>query len=261
MTIPYFKHTVGERGIYPKMFHTHVELFFLLRGNVEYISESARTPLAPYTVVLIPAGVYHQFSVLGNKAEYERMVLEIPAEHRLSLHFSAVTEQQKMFHAPVGSPLFQAWMRLKEYSDERFSEDRAYLTESVCTELLSLLRHESNILTAHSEPIHSLSAQAMKYIHANLNTQLSLSQIANACYAATSTLSHAFRESYGISVTQYIRQKKMALAKNYLRAKKTPGEVALLCGYSEYSTFFRAYVKEYGYSPAEEDSTDDVKSR
>ena len=62
------------------------------------------------------------------------------------------------------------------------------------------------------------------------------------------------QNSYGISVMQYVQNKKMAMAKHYIMKGDSPGEVCRKCGYTEYSTFYRAYVREFGCSPKGKDS-------
>jgi AraC-like DNA-binding protein len=53
----------------------------------------------------------------------------------------------------------------------------------------------------------------------------------------------------GISLHQYIIKKRLALSRDALVNGKKPSEVFKEYGFSDYSVFYRAFVKEYGMSP------------
>ena len=248
-----FKYAVGDVGIYPKMFHPHCELYLLLReSGVEYTSERTRCHIAPGTLVLIPPGVYHQFLILGDIAHYERCVLEIEPSFEPLAHFSSVTETQSVILLRADSAVLDCFSRLRQYASDAYAADFPYLAAAVCTEILALLRKETQRADAGTGKLTPLSVQAMDFIHTHLAEPLSVAQIADACYVSSSTLSHTFRKSYGISVMRYIQNKKMILAKQHLDEGRTPCDVCRLLGYAEYSTFYRAYIREYGISPQRE---------
>ncbi len=247
-----FQHTRGDIGIHQKVFHTHSEIFLLLNGNVEYIDENSRTIIQPRTLVVIPHGVYHQFVVHGDVSEYERCVLDINPAYASADHFRNLLGEQALFILPTESGILDAFGRLRKYVEEPFAEDFHILLEAVATEILSLIRHErlsSPVVKTAQDP---LSVKAMEYIHAHLDQPLSLRELADACFVSPSTLSHTFRKSYGISVMQYAQNKKLTMAKLYIRKGHSPGEAARMCGYLDYSTFYRAYLREYDSAPTKD---------
>lgn len=249
-----FKYARGNIGIYPKIFHQHHELFLLLNGNVEFISENDRSFIQPNTLVIIPQGVYHQFIVHSDISQYERCVLEIELSHKAAEHFCSILQKQAIYQLPSDSGILDAFSRLHKYIEESYADDYPYLVEAVTAEILFLLCHEQLPSPKKGEALNPLSRKAMEYIHAHLDRPISLKKVSEASFAAPSTLSHAFRNSYGISVMQYVQNKKMAMAKHYIMKGDSPGEACRKCGYTEYSTFFRAYVKEFGCSPSLDES-------
>ena len=72
-----FQHTIGKTDIFSRMFHGYYEIYTLLSGNVEYVSDDTRQKLLPNQIVIIPPGKYHQFVVTDNIDTYERLVLNI----------------------------------------------------------------------------------------------------------------------------------------------------------------------------------------
>ena len=55
----------------------------------------------------------------------------------------------------------------------------------------------------------------------------------------------------GISLHQYIIQRRIEACKNALLTQKSLEEIAELFGFANYSSFFRLFKKTYGMSPKE----------
>ncbi len=53
----------------------------------------------------------------------------------------------------------------------------------------------------------------------------------------------------GVSFYQYVIRRRLSAAKNLIQAGAGMEEAAEQAGYSDYSTFFRAFKREYGISP------------
>ena len=62
-------------------------------------------------------------------------------------------------------------------------------------------------------------------------------------------IAHLFKEKYGLPIHQYIIKKRLSLCKDALLNNEEITEICLLCGFSDYSSFYRAFKKEYGLSP------------
>ncbi len=65
-------------------------------------------------------------------------------------------------------------------------------------------------------------------------------------------LSAMFKTQTGIALRDYIIQKKMKIARNYILGGYNLSHAANLVGYSDISTFSRAYKKYFGYPPSKE---------
>lgn len=93
-------------------------------------------------------------------------------------------------------------------------------------------------------------AAVIDYINENLANDLSLETLAAQCYFSKQHLLRTFHNAMGLSVHQYIQKKRLLTATQYIQNGRSPKEAAILCGFSDYSVFYRAFKKEYGFPPS-----------
>ena len=99
--------------------------------------------------------------------------------------------------------------------------------------------------------LRPISVELMRYINAHFDENINLSAIAEQFFLSISSIRHIFKEDFGLSIKQYILQKRIAAARQALCAGENPKEISTRCGFSDYSTFYRAYRKYYGSAPSQ----------
>jgi AraC-like DNA-binding protein len=93
---------------------------------------------------------------------------------------------------------------------------------------------------------------AKDYIKRNLSRKILLSDLAVHIHCSTVTVTQHFRQEFGISVTEYILQKRMKLAVQLLsESNYTVGEIAARCGFCDSEYFSKSFRKTFGISPVE----------
>ena len=89
----------------------------------------------------------------------------------------------------------------------------------------------------------------LQHISQHLHEELSVEQIAGDFYVSKYHLSHAFTREVGVSVYRYIMMRRLLMARQLLSAGEPAGQVCRSCGFSDYTSFYRAFKSEYGVSP------------
>lgn len=98
----------------------------------------------------------------------------------------------------------------------------------------------------------SLTNKALFVIERNLNRDLSLAEIAKNCDVSRFHLAHAFGESTGLSVMEYLRGRRLTEAAYALASGASDIlSVALDTGYQSHEAFSRAFKAQFGRTPEE----------
>lgn len=126
-----------------------------------------------------------------------------------------------------------------------------YLSDSQLDSLIRLISHilfENAIDIDYGEFIN----RATEYIDLNLDTPLSVHQLCTDLYVSKNYLYESFRDYFGKTVNEYITDRRVALAKEYLRHPETHvTDVADAVGIYNYTYFSKLFKKETGMTPRE----------
>lgn len=103
--------------------------------------------------------------------------------------------------------------------------------------------------------------RVLQYIEANLNRNLSLTEVAEASHFSVYHFHRIFKAIIGETVNDYIARRRLENAVNLLIFKKdlSVTQVALDSGFSSSANFSKAVKLHFGYSPSEIRNPDKIK--
>jgi AraC-like DNA-binding protein len=95
------------------------------------------------------------------------------------------------------------------------------------------------------------TARILELLDANLDGNVSLSELAAECGLSVSRFARSFRRSTGVTATAWLQERRLARAQDLMRATRMPlVEVANACGFADQSHFTRVFTQRFGRPPA-----------
>lgn len=248
--------TVTEENVsFTSDMHSHdfYEIYCFLSGNAQYCVEGRRYALAPGDILLLTKGEVHRVE-LHSQERYCRLgvhfdLRDIPGDIDLGHLLSPFHNRPlgKYNHYPAHLFANEIWIHyLRQIAHAKNSG------VSVCY-LLPLLCELANAFPALQQAAlyaeKDSAAPIMKYINRNLSEKLTLESLSQKFFISQTHLNRLFRKSAGTTVWEYITIKRLFMAQDLLSKGHTPYKVYSICGFQEYSTFYRAYKRHFGVSP------------
>ncbi len=244
--------------------HNYYEFYFLIDGSVSINISGKDYPVSAGDMIVIPPNVMHHVNILDQSIPYKRFVFWITKEYCAELMkqspdygylMQLVSIPKKYIHhydvIAFNSLQSKVFQLIEEIHSNRFGR-AAKISLCVNDLILHLNRTVYEIEHPKSpKEEQSLYQNLLSFIEGHIDEDLSLDLLANEFYVSKYHISHVFKENIGLSIYQYILKKRLALCKDAILANSKISETYLKCGFKDYSSFFRAFKKEYGISPKE----------
>ncbi len=244
--------------------HDYYEFYFFLEGNVSIQVKGQSYPLSHGDMLIIPPGISHKPIIHDASIPYRRFVFWISRDFykhllQLSSDYGYVTELANIegnyiFHNEqiVFNTIQSKILRLlEEMRGERFGR-----SSQISLYVSDLLLHINRLIYERNHPAHypepeTLYQRISHFIEEHIDEELSLDRLAKEFFVSKYHISHIFKDNLGLSVHQYITKKRLSLCRQALMSDTNVIEIYRSFGFGDYSSFFRAFKKEYGISPSE----------
>ncbi len=240
--------------------HTFYEILCCRSGNIEYLIGTDRYRVTTGDIIYVPPGVrhrpifpdvmsipYRRYVLWVSQAFFEQMAVNWPELRERTNHsgilrtagtkwaFLQDTFRRGCEKAERGEPGWQMW---------------------VCGNTMQLV---ANMMEAPSPNVpkpplpeqRELGDHASPYVETHLAEKITLEGAASALLVSQSALQQTFRNKLGVSFYRFVTQRRLIAAKNLILEGRPLTSVGEQVGFSDHSTFYRAFQKEYGISPSQ----------
>jgi len=223
----------------------------------EYLVGSERYLLRKGDIILIRPGVSHR-SLLRKDVSgpYNRDVLWV-SQRMIDMLFQLDEELNTLAPACVLRTTGTQWEFLPDLFHKGVveSEKRGIGWQSMV--LANTIQILICLFRASQDPQDNSSCKEktvlldriMAYLEENFATRVTLADTANHFYVSESTITHMFHNKMGVSFYRCLTQLRLIHAKSLIVEGVPMSDVGQQVGFADYSTFYRAFKKEYGISP------------
>ena len=247
-------------------YHEFDKLILLLGGKVSYVVEGVTYFLQPWDVLLVQHNMIHR-PVIDPSEPYERVVIWLGREWLRSrsdpgeeLDTCFETARQRGFHLlRFGAERRLQYMQLIQQLEQSLHSGEfgaSRMADTLCQQLLiavnrDILRDRTAQEQRDSYRVDPKMDEVRHYIAEHLTEALSVDILAGKFYLSRYYLMHRFKAVTGYTVHQYISQKRLLRAGELIRSGVPVMKAAEQAGFSEYSTFLRAFQNTFHMSPRE----------
>lgn len=241
-------------------YHDFHKILIFLGGNVTYHIEGRSFKLRPFDVVFVNAGDVHKPEI-NDDSVYQRIIAYVSTEFFQNFIASSDVLRQ-LYDKPQGicshvlpadvsssAPLFSC---INGFRDAFLNQDFGYedYINAMFIQFFVLLNRAYLKQGDFSPASKGKVTDIIDYINGNLTCDLSVDALCSIFFISRSRLMHLFKEETGLSVGQYIANKRLLLARSFIHSGMSRTQACYQCGYNNYSTFTRAYNKLFKKIPA-----------
>ncbi|MGF0092231.1 helix-turn-helix domain-containing protein [Lachnospiraceae bacterium SGI.066] len=241
-------------------YHDFHKIIVFISGKVTYHIEGKAYHLKPRDILLVSQGAIHKPEI-DPSVPYERYIFWIRDDlscQELNTCFQKANDRS--FNLVRADSALQE--RLKDLLPEieQTLQNKHFgdtvLRNALFTQFMIYI-NRIFLRTSSSPDKKTYSSdtqveQLLKYINRNLSENLSIDQLANRFFFSKYHMMRKFKNETGYTIHNYITSKRLLMARSLISQGMPVMKAALASGFRDYTTFVRAYKKQFGKAPSYE---------
>ena len=239
-------------------YHDFHKIIVFISGKVTYHIEGKAYHLKPRDILLVSQGAIHKPEI-NPSVPYERYIFWIRDTlscQELNTCFQKANDRS--FNLVRADSSLQE--RLKDLLPEiEQTLQNKYFGDTVLRDALftqfMIYINRIFLRTSSSPDEKTYSSdtqveQLLKYINRNLSENLSIDQLANRFFFSKYHMMRKFKNETGYTIHNYITSKRLLMARSLISQGMPIMKAAQASGFHDYTTFVRAYKKQFGKAPS-----------
>ena len=239
--------------------HDFHKVIIFLSGKAAYHIEGKSYYLKPWDILLVNRHAIHKPEI-DFSVPYERFVLwirdDIKSTELLRCFQKAIDRSYNLIRldSDTQEKLKQLLYELEAaLKDEKFGSK--LLGSALFTQFMvyvnRIFLEKQYIYDTRSYSSDSQIEELLRYINHNLTEDLSIETLSRKYYLSKYHMMRKFKEETGYTIHNYIISKRLLLARTKISEGTPILKAAQLSGFSDYTTFSRAYKKQFGTAPSQ----------
>ena len=239
-------------------YHDFHKIIVFISGKVTYHIEGKAYHLKPRDILLVSQGAIHKPEI-DPSVPYERYIFWIRDDlscQELNTCFQKANDRS--FNLVRADSALQE--RLKDLLPEieQTLQNKHFgdtvLRNALFTQFMIYI-NRIFLRTSSSPDKKTYSSdtqveQLLKYINRNLSENLSIDQLANRFFFSKYHMMRKFKIETGYTIHNYITSKRLLMARSLISQGMPVMKAAQASGFHDYTTFVRAYKKQFGKAPS-----------
>ena len=239
-------------------YHDFHKIIVFISGKVTYHIEGKAYHLKPRDILLVSQGAIHKPEI-DPSVPYERYIFWVRDDlscQELNTCFQKANDRS--FNLVRADSALQE--RLKDLLPEieQTLQNKHFgdtvLRNALFTQFMIYI-NRIFLRTSSSPDKKTYSSdtqveQLLKYINRNLSENLSIDQLANRFFFSKYHMMRKFKNETGYTIHNYITSKRLLMARSLISQGMPVMKAAQASGFHDYTTFVRAYKKQFGKAPS-----------
>ena len=239
-------------------YHDFHKIIVFISGKVTYHIEGKAYHLKPRDILLVSQGAIHKPEI-DPSVPYERYIFWIRDDlscQELNTCFQKANDRS--FNLVRADSALQERLKdllpeIKQTLQNKHFGDTV-LRNALFTQFMIYI-NRIFLRTSSSPDKKAYSSdtqveQLLKYINRNLSENLSIDQLANRFFFSKYHMMRKFKNETGYTIHNYITSKRLLMARSLISQGMPVMKAAQASGFHDYTTFVRAYKKQFGKAPS-----------
>ncbi len=247
--------------------HGYFQIYYVVDGTLTHHISSGAAKLSAGDIFILPPDVVHYIETADGGVDFYSMSFmpnyfqSIKDGNRLILDFLSYLQtagveriEPKVSLCYGDAVFFGALLEriMSEFSEKRTgAQEMIKETVSVILSLFARVYFENNATSIVAGESRSLVMHVIEYVKNHFDEEITLSDIARRAAMSKTTFCAIFSSITGMPFKDYLNRYRIEKATELISKGERISVAASLCGYGDFSTFYRNFRKYMHVSPSE----------